>query len=115
MYYNKLFGYMSVTLIDENRLKCEFILLHAAAILLTHMPESYAFATIREMINDSSYFLPLSQKAYYSWCKTYSYFVERLFPTTYNVMEKCGALDPRSGLDPIFKRFFTNLLKREVC
>lgn len=86
----------------------------AAAILLTHMPESYVFATIREMINDSSHFLPSSQKAYYAWCKTYAYFVERLFPSTFKVMEKCGALDPHSGLDPIFKRFFVTLLKREV-
>jgi len=78
------------------------------------MPESYVFATIREAINDSSHFLPLSQKAYYSWCKTYSYSVERLFPATHKVMDKCGAFDPRSGLDPIFKRFFITLLRREV-
>ncbi len=78
------------------------------------MPESYVFATIREAFNDSSYFFPVSQKDYYSLCKAYSYFVERLFPATFRVMEKCGALDPRSGLDPIFKRFFVTLLKREV-
>ena len=91
-----------------------FIWSCAAAILLSHMPESYAFATLREAINDSSHFLPLSQKVYYSWCKTYSYFVERYFPVTYKIMEKCGALDPRSGLDPVFKRFFITLLRREV-
>ena len=77
------------------------------------MPESYVFATIREMINDTSHFLPVSQKDYYSWCKTYAYFVKKLFPGTYKVMEKCGALDPE-GLDPIFKRFFTTILKPEV-
>ena len=104
-------GFISAFSIIVDILKSQ---LFAAAILLTHMPESYVFATIREAINDSSHFLPLSQKAYYSWCKTYSYFVERLFPATYKVMEKCGALDPRSGLDPIFKRFFITLLKREV-
>ena len=84
-----------------------------AAILLTHMPESYAFASIREMINDTSNFLPVSQKDYYSWCKTYALFVKRMVPHTYKVMESCGALDPQ-GLDPIFKRFFTTILKREV-
>jgi hypothetical protein len=84
-----------------------------AAILLSHMPESYAFATIREMIDDTSHFLPVSRKDYYSWCKTYSFFVEKMFPSTYQVMEKCGALDP-DGLDPIFKRFFSTILKREV-
>lgn len=88
--------------------------LHAAAILLTHMRESYVFATIREMIDDTSHFLPVSQKEYYSWCKTYSFFVEKMFPATHKVMEKCGALDPQSGLDPIFKRFFSTILKREV-
>jgi len=65
------------------------------------------------MINDTSHFLPVSQKDYYSWCKTYAYFVKKLFPGTYKFMEKCGALDPE-GLDPIFKRFFTTILKPEV-
>eukprot|EP00579_Thalassiosira_antarctica_P007045 CAMPEP_0201884890 /NCGR_PEP_ID=MMETSP0902-20130614/17606_1 /ASSEMBLY_ACC=CAM_ASM_000551 /TAXON_ID=420261 /ORGANISM="Thalassiosira antarctica, Strain CCMP982" /LENGTH=581 /DNA_ID=CAMNT_0048413905 /DNA_START=117 /DNA_END=1859 /DNA_ORIENTATION=- len=83
-----------------------------ASILLTHMPESYVFATIREMINDTSHFLPVSQKDYYSWCKTYAFFVKRMFPKAYKVMDKCGALDPQ-GLEPIFKRFFTTILKRE--
>jgi hypothetical protein len=85
-----------------------------AAILLTHMPESYAFATIREMIDDTSHFLPVSRKEYYSWCKTYAFFVEKTFPSAYKVMERCGALDPESGLDPIFKRFFVTILNREV-
>lgn len=91
-----------------------FLILHAAAILLTHMPESYVFATIREMIDDTSHFLPVSRKDYYTWCKTYSFFVEKMFPATHKVMEKCGALDPQSGLDPIFKRFFCTILRREV-
>lgn len=77
------------------------------------MPESYAFATIREMVNDTSNFLPVSQKDYYSWCKTYAFFVKKMLPGTHAVVEKCGALEP-DGLDPIFKRFFTTLLKPEV-
>lgn len=88
-------------------------MVNAAAVLLTQMPESYVFASIREMINDTSNYLPVSQKEYYSWCKTYAFFVKKMFPATYKVMENCGALDPK-GLDPIFKRFFTTLLKREV-
>lgn len=84
-----------------------------ATILLTHMPESYAFATIREMTNDTSYYLPVSQKDYYSWCNSFAVFVKKLFPSTFKVMKKCGALEPE-GLEPIFKRFFTTLLKREV-
>jgi len=81
-----------------------------ATILLTHMPESYAFATIREMINDTSHFLPVSQKDYYSWCKTYGMIVKRMFPVTYKAMKTCGALEPE-GLEPIFKRFFTTIMK----
>lgn len=77
------------------------------------MPESYVFATIREMINDTSHFLPVSLKDYYAWCKTYAFFVKKMYPSTYKVMEKCGALNPE-GLDPIFKRFFITILKREV-
>jgi len=84
-----------------------------ATILLTHMPESYVFATIREMINDTSNFLPVCQKDYYSWCKTYAVIVKRMFPAHYKAMEECGALDPSKGLDPIFKRFFVTILKRE--
>ena len=90
------------------------ILPDIAMILLTHMPESYVFATIREMIDDTSHFLPVSQKDYYAWCKTYAFFVERMFPHHYKMMKKCGVLDPTTGgLDPIFKRFFITLLKRE--
>ena len=66
------------------------------------------------MIDDTSHFLPVSRKDYYTWCKTYSFFVEKMFPATHKVMEKCGALDPQSGLDPIFKRFFCTILRREV-
>ena len=84
-----------------------------ATILLTHMTESYAFATIRTILNDSSYFIPVSQKGHYSWCKTYKFFVRKMFPVRFKSMEKCGALSP-DGLDPIFKRFFTLILSRRV-
>ena len=89
---------------------------NAAAVLLTHMPESYAFSTIREMMNDTSNnFLLVCQKDYYSLCKSYATFVKKILPAHYKVMEACGALDPKNGgLDPIFKRFFTTLLKRDV-
>ena len=84
----------------------------AATVLLTHMPEEYAFSTIKEMINDTSYFLPVSQKDYYSWCHTYVFFVKRIFPDHYKLMILCGALEDEA-LDPIFKRFFTTLLRPE--
>ena len=80
------------------------------------MPESYAFSTIREMMNDTSNnFLLVCQKDYYSLCKSYATFVKKILPAHYKVMESCGALDPKNGgLDPIFKRFFATLLKRDV-
>ena len=84
-----------------------------ATVLLTHMPESYAYATIREMINDTSHFLPVCQKDYYSWCKTYYFFVKKMFPHAHKAMDLCGALTVE-GLDPIFKRFFKTILKPDV-
>lgn len=83
-----------------------------ATVLLTHMPEEYAFATIKDMINDTSHFLPVSQKDYYSWCHSYVFFVKRNFPDHYKLMTLCGALED-AALDPIFKRFFTTLLRPE--
>ncbi len=83
-----------------------------ATLLLTHMPASYTYATICEMINDTSQFIPVSQKEYYSWCKTYEFYVQKQSSAHFKVMERCGALKPE-GLDPIFKRYFTSILKRD--
>ncbi len=82
-------------------------------MMLAHMPESYAYATVREMISDTSNFLPVCLKDHYAWCKTYYFFVKRMFPQAYQVMMQCGALTVE-GLDPIFKRFFRTLLKPDV-
>lgn len=82
-----------------------------ATLLQTHMPASYAYSTIREMINDTSQYIPVSQKEYYSWCKTYEFYVKKQSPAHFSAMESCGALKPE-GLDPIFKRFFVSILKR---
>ena len=83
-----------------------------ATLLLTHMPACYAYATISEMINDTSQYIPVSQKEYYSWCKTYEFYVQKQSSAHFKVMTNCGALKPE-GLDPIFKRFFISILKRE--
>ena len=81
--------------------------------LLSYMPESYAYATIRQMVvNDSSYYLPLSRVQYLAWCKTFADLMYRSFPQTASVMEGIGALDP-IGLVPILKRLFTPLLRRK--
>jgi hypothetical protein len=82
-------------------------------LLLSFMPESYAYATIREMVHeDSSYFLAVSRVEHLAWCKTFADLMRRCFPQTAAVMEQIGALTPL-GLDPIMKRFFVTLLKRE--
>lgn len=82
-------------------------------LLLSFMPESYAYSTIREMVHeDSLYFLPVSRVEHLAWCKTFADLMRRCFPQTAAVMEHIGALTPL-GLDPIMKRFFVTLLKRK--
>jgi len=85
----------------------------AACLLLSYMPESYAYATIRQMVkDDSSYFLAISRVQHLTWCKTFSDLMKRCFPQTAAVMEQIGALQP-VGLEPILKRFFVTLLRRK--
>ncbi len=82
------------------------------ALLLSHMPTSYAFASIREMKNTESYYFPMSKVEHLSWCKTFGDLMRRMYPQTAQTMSNCGALTP-DGLDPIFRRFFVSILKRE--
>jgi hypothetical protein len=86
---------------------------YIASLLLTYMPESYAYVTLREMITDDHGFFPTSLIQYYQWCKTFSDTVKKMFPETYHDMNRVGALTP-DGLAPIFQRFFVDLLPREV-
>eukprot|EP00561_Arcocellulus_cornucervis_P011076 CAMPEP_0185809538 /NCGR_PEP_ID=MMETSP1322-20130828/6256_1 /TAXON_ID=265543 /ORGANISM="Minutocellus polymorphus, Strain RCC2270" /LENGTH=622 /DNA_ID=CAMNT_0028505811 /DNA_START=121 /DNA_END=1989 /DNA_ORIENTATION=+ len=81
-----------------------------AAVLLTHMPEAYAYVTLREMVCDHSQFLPPSKVDHYSYCRAFAQLLKRLHPETARQMEDTGALTPR-GLDPIFRRFFVTLLR----
>mmetsp|Transcript_5386 Transcript_5386/g.12235 ORF Transcript_5386/g.12235 Transcript_5386/m.12235 type:complete len:638 (+) Transcript_5386:173-2086(+) len=82
-------------------------------LLLSYMPESYAYATVRQMVlDDSTYFLAISRVQHLSWCKTFADLMKRCFPQTAAVMEQIGALQP-AALEPILKRFFVPLLKRK--
>lgn len=82
------------------------------ALLLSHMPLSYAYSAVREMTNTESYYLPMSKAEHLSWCKTFGDLMKKMYPQTAVIMNKCGALTP-DGLDPIFRRFFVPILKRE--
>jgi hypothetical protein len=80
-------------------------------LLLQFMPESYAYCTIRDMLSTSHY-LPVCQKDYYSWCKSFEVFVKRMSKEHHRVLSDIGVLTP-DGLHPIFRRFFTTLMKRD--
>ena len=80
-------------------------------ILLTHMPEAYAYTTMREIVN-TCYYLPVCLKDYYSWCKSFEVFAKRMSKDYWKFLSNIEVLTPE-GLEPIFKRFFTTLLKRE--
>ena len=82
------------------------------ALLLSHMPVSYAYAAIREMKNTESYYFPMSKAEHLSWCKTFGDLLRRMYPQTAITMARCGALTPE-GLDPIFRRFFIPIMSRE--
>jgi len=83
-----------------------------AAIFLNFMPESYAYATLREMINESSRFFAVGKIEHYSVCRAFADVMKMLYPQTALEMEEIGALSPK-GLDPIFRRFFTSLMRYE--
>lgn len=77
------------------------------------LQESYAYATIRQMVaDDSTYFLAVSRVQHLAWCKTFSDLMRRLFPQTAEVMESINAFTP-IGLEPILKRFFVPILRRK--
>ena len=81
-----------------------------AAVFLTAMDESYVYATIRKMLENSSHFIALSKVEYLAWCKSFGDLMKRIYPETHYVLEHIGLLKP-SALDPIFKRFFVTLLR----
>merc|ERR1719162_1497376 len=71
-----------VLYVFKNHLDIEFcpLLPDLTAILLSVMPESCAFATIREMLKDHSYFFPISRSQQKAWCKTFSYLMKKIVP-----------------------------------
>ncbi len=47
------------------------------ALLLSHMPVSYAYASIREMANTEDYYFPMSKVEHFAWCKTFGDLMRR--------------------------------------
>mmetsp|Transcript_11663 Transcript_11663/g.24020 ORF Transcript_11663/g.24020 Transcript_11663/m.24020 type:complete len:497 (-) Transcript_11663:75-1565(-) len=88
------------------------ILPDMTAICLTAMDEAYAYATIRQMLEDSSHFFPLSRTEHVALCKTFGDLMLKLYPQTHAIMQSIGMLTP-GALDPIFKRFFVTILRTE--
>ena len=86
---------------------------YITALLLSHMPESYAYLTLSKLVRSSHAYVPTSVVEHYQWCKTFADTVSRMFPETYQDMVNIGALTPE-GLAPIFERFFVDLFPREV-
>jgi hypothetical protein len=94
---------------------------YIAALLLTHMPESYAYLCLREMITDAHTYMPTTLVEYYQWNITFAHIVKRMFPETYQELVTVGILSTTTttatqedgtdsdGLAPIFQRFFVDL------
>lgn len=82
------------------------------AIFLTAMDEAYAYATLRQMLEDSSHFFALSRKEHIAFCHTFGDLMAKLYPQTHAIMERIEMLTP-GALTPIFKRFFVTILRTE--
>jgi hypothetical protein len=52
------------------------------ACLLRVMPESYAYACIREMSNSDGYYFPMSKIEHLCWCKTFGDLMKKMYPQT---------------------------------
>jgi len=84
------------------------------AVLLSRMPDSYAFTIIRTMRSKVHFYLPTSKNVHISWLKTFSDLMRRVYPGAAKVLEPTGILDPLgTGLDPIFRFLFTTVLQKE--
>jgi hypothetical protein len=52
------------------------------AFFLSVMPESNAYACIREMSNSNSFYFPMSKIEHLSWCKTFGDLMRKMYPQT---------------------------------
>ena len=78
-------------------------------LLLTHMSESYAFCTIREMLHDNSWYMPICQKEHIAWCRTFADVMRKLHSATATYLEDRCVFDVEN-LAPMFQDFFVGTL-----
>lgn len=85
-----------------------------AVISLSFMSESYAYCMLREMAHNSSFYFCVSPLEHVAWCRAFMDILGRLHPQTAQCLQDAhleGANGRYDGLDPIFKNFFTPILK----
>ncbi|GKY93639.1 hypothetical protein MPSEU_000331300 [Mayamaea pseudoterrestris] len=79
------------------------------ALLLTHMSESYAFCTIRLVLHEVSWYMPICRRQYVAWCKSFGDVMRKLHVATAIYLEDRCVLDV-PGLAPMFQDFFVGIL-----
>jgi len=85
-----------------------------AVISLSFMSESYAYSMLREMAHNSSFYFAVSPLEHVAWCRAFMDILNRLHPQTATCLREAhleGENKRFDGLDPIFKNFFTPVLK----
>ena len=83
-----------------------------AALLLTHMSESYTFCTLREMGHASQWFFASNRIEHAAWCCAFGDILRKLHLQTAQYLEDRGVLDVE-GLAPLFRDFFVTILPLE--
>lgn len=106
-----------ITLNHITGVECCYLIPDIAIILLSHMPESHAFYALREIINNvdnngDNRYVQVTRMNHYVSCKTFCDLFKKLHPKLAKKLDKFGVLSVR-GVDPIFKRFFAQILKRK--
>lgn len=84
-----------------------------ASIFLKCMSESYAYTSLREMSNMSSFYFPTSRREHTAWCATFREVFMKLHPATAEYLDDRGVLDV-DGMAPLFADFGVSVLKFET-
>lgn len=85
-----------------------------AVIALSFMSESYAYCMLREMAHNATFYFAVGPLEQVAWCRAFMDILYRLHPQTAHSLRTANVEGTNSlyqGLDPIFKHFFTPILK----